>query len=482
MNSVIIERLPRVEGQIRVTVRQTEEESRILLESDRTTHMENRLIGKYPLEAIHHTQTLSSKASISHAIASTMALESYLKIKPTSLAQQIRSILLKLSTIHSHIQHFYWELLPDFLNKNHFHHRSIGEDGLYYSLEQRSIEPGDLSVKYGEKILANLPAAAATLHEIQLIITNLTGKFPGVMNMIPGGLTNFNINRKLVMLTLRSLERLKRFIEVAWPEDVILFIREVPETIIVLGDSLNLISFGSLPIETNDNQALSYSSAILLDGKLEPVNELKITEPLANTYYLPLGKEQNYDLNKDDAYTWIKGARYETETMLTGALSRMLITHFGGGDMQVSNTIVKLIDDLGLSAESVNCMASRMISEVFEARIHLKSLLEILIKLDDKSPLNRQMEFDFSEQGSGSGKLEAPGGSLLHQVFIKDERIERYRIISPVNWNFSTRDEFGKTGIVETELNKLLKNYSLSSVQASRILHSYNANIVDGTQ
>ena len=486
MNSVIIEKLPRIEGQIRVIMQQSEEGSKILLESGRTTHLENRMIGKYPLEAVHHCQTLSAKSGAAHAIAAAMALESYLNIKPTALAQQIRSVLLKLAAIHSHIYHFYWELLPDYVNNQHFRHKSIRELGLYFGLKQRHDEPGDLSVPQGKKILDHLPAAAETLKRIQLILTDLTGKFPGLMNIIPGGVTNFSINRKLVMSILRSLERLKKFVEVTWPEDVILFVGETPETAVVLDDSANLISFGSLPADDSDDHPPHYSPGIFLDGKLEPVNELKITESLVSTYYLRVGKEydpsKNLDLNKADAYTWIKGARYETESLTAGALPRMLITYFGGGDMQVSDIIVKLLDNLGLSPESPNCIASRLLAEVFESRLYLKSLLKDLIRLDGESALNRQMEFDFSAPGSGTGKAEAPGGSLLHQVFIKDNRIKRYRIVSATNWNFSTRDEFGKTGIVESELNKLLKNYTLSSMQASRILHSYNTGVIDGTQ
>ena len=486
MNSVIIERLPRIEGRVRVVMQQSEEDLRILLESGRTTHLENRLIGRYPLEAIHFTQTLSAKSCAAHAIASTMALENYLDIEPTVMAQRIRSVVLKLSAIHSHIRHFYWELLPDYINGNHFNHRSIRELGLYFDLEQREEEPGDLPVPQGEQILGTLPIAADALRQIQWILTDLTGKFPGVMHLIPGGIANFSMDRRLSMSILRSLERLKNFIETIWLQDVKRFVRDIPETTVVFDGSLNLVSFGSLPAVDSDSQTLNYSPGIFLNGKLEPVNELKITDSLAHTYYLPSERgrppAENFDPNRADAYTCIKGARYDTETMSTGALPRMLITHFGGGDMQVSDAVVKLIDDLGLLPESPNCIATRMLAEVFESRFYLKSLIVNLINLDEKTPLNRKMEFDFSAQGSGIGKVEAPGGSLLHQVFIEGGRIEQYRIVSPTNWNFSTWDEFGKTGIVESELNKLSRNYMLNSVQVGRILHSYNVSVVDGTR
>ena len=486
MKSTMIEMLPRVEGQIRVVLQQTEEEYGVLLESGRSIHMENTLIDRYPLEAVHLTQGLSGKSGIANGLAASMALENYLQIKPTHQGFQLRDVLLKLSSIYSHIHHFYWELLPDFLNEHHFHHEVFTKFGYYPDLKPRSIEPSDLPEKQAHIILNHLKTAADILQILQQIIASFGGKYPVIMNLIPGGVTNFEISPDLILKNIRRLESCKPFIEKTWPEDVRIFIKAVPESIIVFEDNLNLLSFGATASGKSDNLNLNYSPGVLLDGKLEPINELRITESLDNTFYLPINQSaetvKQYDLNKLNAYTWIKGARYETETVLTGALARMLITHFGGGDINISNTVIKLIDSLGLSVESPNCIASRMMSEALEARFYVSSIFKTLLGFDYESTPNLKIPFDFSRDGSGTGKIEAPGGALYHQVFIQGGRILQYRIISPVNWNFSTVDEFGKTGVVETELNKLLKNYTLGPVQVSRILHSYNAHILEGTQ
>jgi len=486
MKSTMIEMLPRVEGQIRVVLQQTENDSSVLLESGRSIHMEDTLIGRYPLEAIHLTQGLSGKSGIANGIAASMALENYLQIKPTRQGSQLRDILLKLSTIYSHIHHFYWELLPDFLNEHHFNHQTFTKFGYHPDLKRRGGEPNDLSEEHGYVILDHLKLAANTLQVLQQIIASIGGKFPVIMNLIPGGVSNFEMAPGSILENIRRLESCKLFVEKIWPEDVKIFVQEVPESIIVFEDNQNLFSFGAVPSGKLDSANLNYSPGVLLDGKLEPINELRITESLDNTFYLPINQSAEvgklFDLNKLNAYTWIKGARYETETVLTGALARMLITHFGGGDINISNTIIKLIDSLGLAVESPNCIASRMMSEALEARFYINSIFKTLLNFDYESAPNLRIPFEFSRDGSGTGKIEAPGGALYHQVFIQEGRILQYRIISPVNWNFSTVDEFGKTGVVETELNKLLKNYTLSPIQVSRILHSYNAHIMEGTQ
>ncbi|MCP4753693.1 MAG: hypothetical protein GY866_22645 [Proteobacteria bacterium] len=487
MNDVIIERLPRIEGNLRLVLSQTAQEQKVFLESGRSVFTEDRLVGKYPLEAIQQTQLLSAKSGVSHAIAAVSAIENYLQLDPTVAALQFRQILLQLSTLHSHIYHFYWEFLPDYLNTRHFKKGTVEILRFYIGYTPRAAEQGDLSRKIGGMIVGSIPEAANVLKRIQKAIALISGKYPVVMNLIPGGISNFSFSRVTIMKMIRQLERIKPFVESTWPQDVKMLIQDVPDTVNVLRKNVNLISFGLSLSGKLKEQDSYYSDGVLLDGKLEPMNELKITQSIANTFYLPIqktdeGRTPSYDLKKPGARTWIKGARYDTETMLTGALSRMLVTHFGGSNMEISDRIGQMIDDLGLSTESPNCIASRLLAEVFEGRLYLKAILGSLLDLEYGAKLNRGISFDFSPNSTGLGKVEAPGGSLLHQVFIDDGRITQYSIVTPVNWNVSPIDDVGRTGIVESELNRLHEGTRLTAIRASRLLHSYNIQVLDGTK
>lgn len=483
MYNVLIERLPRVEGCLKVVLEQTADDTSVFLSSGRSIMIENRLIDKYPLEAIQLSQQLSERNCISHALAATEALEDFLNITPTPVAQQIRSILVKLSSIHSHIHHFYWEILPDYLNRRHF--RFVNKGRYYSGVEERDHKPGDLSNAIAKQILKNVPYAAKTLQGIQDIITLLSGKYPVVMNIIPGGVTNPNISPKILMEVMRKLEGFKRLIDIVWPTDVKKFTQDTPATLTIFDDTSNFISFGSPKVDKGRNYSF-YSPGVSLDGKLEPINELKVTESFVSTYHNAPSEVKSineaYNLEKPGARTWIKGARYETETMLSGALSRMMVTYLGGGNIEISDTIGQMLEDLGLNTDYPNCIASRILSEALEGRFYMKAVAELLLAIDTAGATNLGAKISFSGDGSGVGKIEAPGGSMFHQVHIKNGRIARYRIISPVNWNFSPKDEFGRTGVVETELNKLLKNYTLTSLQAARIIHSHNASVLDGAQ
>jgi len=487
MNRTIIERVPRIEGVLKVVQHGFGLDKSLFLESGRSRHLEQSLVGKYPLEAVQSTQMLSESAGMAHALASVSALENYLQLDPTPAALQIRQILLQLSTLRAHILHFYWELLPDYLNQDHI---SVSGNLSYfqrYDFHPNEKGEGDLSKEVGSTILEHIPEAARALDFIQQSIALLAGKFPVAMNLIPGGVTNFSVDRALLMKIIRNLQQTKPFIEETWPSDVKSFVQDLPETVVVPVKKVNLISFGSLSSGKKEDAERFYSNGVLIDNKLEPINELLITESLNHTFFLPPGRQNsqnqnNVDYSKEGARTWIRGARYDAEPMLTGALARMMVTHFGGSNLEISDLVGRMIDDLGLSESSPNCSASRLLAEVFEGRLFIKSTLEILLDFERNQPLNRQTAFDFSASGTGTGLVESPGGALLHQVFINDNRITQYRIVSSTNWNFSTSDTNGKRGIIESELNASLEKQVLSTRQISRIIHSYHAQIQDGTR
>jgi Ni,Fe-hydrogenase I large subunit len=487
MISAIVDKLNRAEGDLKVLVSQTDSGNKVFLQSGRSTHVDLRLRGKYPLEAPIFTQSLSTSSGIAHAIASVSALEDYLHIYPTETGLRIRQVLLDMAAIRSHIYHFYWQVLPDYLNIGHYKTFSQNDLSYYSGLYFKEKEVEDLSQEIGIKLLAHVNQAATVIDLLQKNLTLFGGKYPVIMNQVPGGVSNFSIPRSINMKVIRNLEICKPFIEETWPLDVKELVRNTPETIAVLGEKLNLISFGSLPIEINRGKTSNYSEGVLLDGKLEPVNELKITETVDNTFYLPIEKAERerkarYDFNKPGAITWIKGARYLGEPMLTGALPRMIVTHLAGGNLEISDKIGQIIDDLELTFEAPNCIASRLLAEVIESRIYLKNILRNLFDLDYSQETNRKTYFGFSEKGVGIGKIESPAGSLMHQVFIEDGQIVQYRIVSASNWNFAPTDSNGDSGEVEQDLNSLFKARKLTASTANRLLHSYYPLVLDGTQ
>jgi len=486
--NVLNPKIPNLEGLLKVSYLEEEEgKKRFFLQSGRTLHLEGRLFGKYPLEAALHSQSLSARSGVAHGIAAVTALENYLGVAPTDGGQLVRKVMLYFSTLQAHLEHFYFEVLPDYLNEKHFRGQGLVRAKYFPDLMMREATEGDFGVEGGKKILEQLPQIREALAYLQQSLALLGGKFPVVMNLIPGGVSNVKISKSVIMKLVRNLEKVKPVVEHIWPENVKALIVASPDLLKVMEGEQQLISYGSLRIQNGKDDPSYYTPGVYLDGKLEPLNLAKITESFSDTYYREadnqsLSNDLIFDLNKTGATTWIKAARYETEVMQTGPLARMLVTHFGGGNLKISDSISAWIEDLGLSIGNSNSGAARLMAAAFEGRFLMESLYASLFEFDFEAALSLKQPFNFSARGSGIGLVEAPGGALLHQVHIEAGMITGYRIISPSNWTLSSRDEFGKTGLVELEINQLYASNPLDPNLSSRVVHSYFGSSTDATQ
>jgi len=78
---------------------------------------------------------------------------------------------------------------------------------------------------------------------------------------------------------------------------------------------------------------------------------------------------------------------------------------------------------------------TRVFARLYEIVLVLEYLLLILEKIDIKEPSYIKYE---SKSGEGVSCVEAPRGSLIHQVSIKNEKITSYNIIVPTQFNLSS--------------------------------------------
>ena len=60
--------------------------------------------------------------------------------------------------------------------------------------------------------------------------------------------------------------------------------------------------------------------------------------------------------------------------------------------------------------------------------------------------------FEIPQSAEGYGCSEAPRGSLVHYIRVKDQKIDSYQIISATLWNCSPRDDKGRRGPLEEAL------------------------------
>src|SRR5512141_608328 len=108
MATITLDPATRLEGHLKVQV----ENSAGKVASAKSSGMmfrgfENLLIGKDPRDAVQVTQRVCGVCPISHAMASSLAIEAAAGVQVTPNARIIRNLILGSNFVQSHILHFY---------------------------------------------------------------------------------------------------------------------------------------------------------------------------------------------------------------------------------------------------------------------------------------------------------------------------------------------------------------------------------------
>ena len=98
-------------------------------------------------------------------------------------------------------------------------------------------------------------------------------------------------------------------------------------------------------------------------------------------------------------------------------------------------TVLSRIDSSlikALQADFGNGLLTRLVARLFEVAQLCQDLRAFRVQ-------EEHMPACLVHAGMGFGQVEAARGRLIHQVVLEDERITRYRILAPTEWNFHPR-------------------------------------------
>ena len=222
--------------------------------------------------------------------------------------------------------------------------------------------------------------------KISKAIAILAGQFPHNSYIIPGGVTCDPTYMELMRLTDLIKEILDDYLseimdESLNSEDLEKFFENLPKDI---GKGLNrfLVLGGNEFFKTN--------------GELQKVTE-----------------EKNSSLSKN--------ALYNNEFYEVGPLARM-----------IENKDLNIIKIYNEYSDSIY---TRMLARVYEPVYLLKSILTLLKEADLCEPSFIKPSV---RDGKASVAIEAPRGSLIHEINIVNEKINNYNIIVPTQFNLAS--------------------------------------------
>ncbi len=406
---------------------------------------ENLLAGRDPKDATILTQRICGVCPVSHALTSTLALESAAKFTPPANARILRNLVLGANFLQSHILHFYLLTAPDFVP----------------TPASAPWTPGwNVDMRAGlDSVGANIPKAVAArrlAHEMGAVFG---GRMPSPHTYVPGGFTSVP-NSTLIKKFKTSLTSLTSFIQNTYIPDVQL-VSSVYSDFHQIGKGPgNFLAYGVFDLNDAGTSKLLKRGAVFnsAPAKLATFNASSITEAVTYSWYKDSGKALNpasgstvASYPKTNAYSWLKAPRYSNLPMEAGPLARMWVN----GDYR---TGVSVMDRHAARAQETLKVAQAMSGW--------------LNQLASGSPV--YSTFKTPSSGSGVGLAEAPRGALGHWVSVSGSKIGNYQVITPTCWNASPMDGSKVKGPIEQALIGTPIEDPNQPIEALRVIHSFD--------
>lgn len=442
---IVINPLTRISGFLEIDVRI---ENNIVVDAKTKGNLfrgfEQMLVGRSPFDAVYFTQRICGICSAAHSMASSLALENALKIEPVEQGRYLRDIIHCCEFLQNHIRHFYQYTVPDFVK-----------------LDQNTLLETDhndfrLAKAINDRIAQHYLDSLAISRSAHQMLAVLGGKAPHNHGVFIGGITTKATAEKVVLID-SLLQKIIEFIDDKMIPDVYDIAHYYPEYFKLGGGYSNLLSYGSF----HDYKELGtlYTNPLVLTKKgLEVFDENKIEEKVDYSYYkLSVNTDKRDqvvpepDMDKKEAYSWVKAPRYNGLPFEVGPLARLILS--------------------GNYRNRISAM-DRTIARAIEAK-KIAEIMKILLKQIIPG-VEMQQKYELPLSASGRGLVDTTRGALGHWLEIKNQKISFYQIITPSTWDFSTRDENGYRGVAEEALIGTPIVNPDEPVEIGRILRSFD--------
>ena len=546
MAKVIVDPVTRIEGHLRVEA-QVDGGAVTDAWSSGTMFRGMELIvqGRDPREAWIWTQRICGVCTTVHAIASVQAVEDALGITPPPNARIMRNLISGAQFIQDHVVHFYhlhaldWVDVTGCLTADPSKTSDLAQSISPWPLSSKAyftevqarvkalVDSGQLSIftnGYWGNPAYKLPPEAdlmAVAHYIEALTWQreviklhaiLGGKNPHPQTFLVGGMAapvdpnSPNVVNPLRMDQMAALiTQMRTFVEQVYVPDVKAIAGFYPEWFGIGAGHKNYLAYGGLPNGAlNDTANYTFPRGIILNGDLttvHPVDQAKITEAIARSYYTYPGGDQSTlnpfdgvtapkytgptppyeELNTDAKYSWLKSPRYDGQVMEVGPLARMLVA-YGSGVPKVKDLVDSTLALFKAPPTALFSTLGRVAARALEAAYLLDWMDTWLADLSKNMNSGDLRTADTSKwdpstwpaEAQGWGPHEAPRGALGHWVKIKDQKIANYQAVVPSTWNAGPRDEKGQTGPYEASLVGTPVAVADQPVEILRTIHSFD--------
>lgn len=446
---IIIDPVTRISGVLSIEV---EVEGNKVVDAKTSGSMfrgfEKMLKGRPPKDAPYITERICGICSTAHGYVATLAIEDVIKMNIDNNAKMIRDLIHGCDLIQSHMRQFYLFALPDYISGNY---------GVPSFREKLSDDRVPKAIS--EKIFNHYLEALDMSRNAHKLLAILGGKAPHNHGIFPGGASVVLDEGKRAYFNI-LLGDIEKFIEEKMQEDTFWLGKFYDDYFNIGSSGDNFLSFGML--DGYEDKEINYvNPAVIKNGQRKELNYSNVTEDIESSWYTD--KVNNYpknftdgelnwdtDINKVDAYSFIKSPRYEGEPMEVGPLARMKLA--------------------GLYEAGSSAMA-RVTARNYE----LLRVCRIMKKLIEKINIDYKniVKINIAEEGNGVGYKDTMRGALCHFVGVKEGVIDNYDIITPSAWNLGPANGYTK-GVVEKALLGTEIRDLQAPIELGRIVRSFD--------
>ncbi|GIM28089.1 iron hydrogenase [Clostridium polyendosporum] len=445
MSTLVLDPITRLEGHLKVEVTLDANNNVTAAKAAGNLYrdFENMLINRVPKDAAFLTQRICGLCPVSHAIASSKAVEKALNFTPNLQAILLRNLIQGSNFISSNILHFYHLALMDFIQGPQM---SPWTPGYTQDFRFNSTDTQNLINNYVTALSIRRKA-----HEMGAIFG---GKLPHVGNVVPGGVTATPTSTDINNFRT-YLNDITSFITNTYQGDVNKLASTYSDYYNVGQGYGNLISYGVF--DTNTTGSKLFPAGTVTNGTVGSFSEPNIKEYVGHSWYSspsgvnPASETTTPSYGKTGAYTWLKAPRYNGQSYEAGSLARTWVS----GDYRNG---VSVMDRHKARYTETAKIASNMQTWLDQIVVGTSAYTNV------STPTS----------GAGIGLTEAPRGALGHWLSVSSSKISRYQIITPTCWNASPMDDSGNVGPIEKALIGTHVADPNQPIELLRIVHSFD--------
>jgi len=513
---IVIDPMTRIEGHLRIEVDvDNGKVSNARVSGTMARGLESLLKGRDPRDATYVTERVCGVCFSAHGWTSSMAVE--MAQGTTALpeaARLVRNLVVSAAWLHDHVLHFYLLALPDFLDMLKIADYQ-GDDSTIQKLRDliaAELKNKPMDGRYAAPFLPSYLKDEHCVTDLDTVVTlmqhyfaaikiqrqakkmsaMLGGKQPHQSAIVAGGVTNLPGSGALSNFST-LLEDQAEFIENTYIKDVLDLtkgsLKNLAMSEVGVGYQ-NYLCYGGFPEQGGD---FVYPAGAIVNEELIATSraeiEPAISEDVVCSWYIadsgghPKQSGEAFDLEKPDAYSFIKAARFNGQSMEVGPLARMIIAAKRSDHPAYNHQSVQELKNL--IAEGFRPgVVLRHAARALEMRLLIEAMRRWVIELKDLIPsgpipisstkIHDSAHWAPPATGDGCGMSEAPRGSLGHWIQVSGSKVSHYACVTPTTWNASQTDSSGLTGPIEEALKNCPVPDLDNPISIARIVRSFD--------